>query len=150
MSTRCFTGFGVTSSGGCCTQENAFASTCPMELSGTGTSFGGWLSVQQTWLWGSVPSLTTMTEGIAILGAGKMGEALLSGMVRAGRPASSLVVTTRDDGRAQVLRERYGVEVTDNVQAVKSATTIVVAVKPQDMGTLLVEIAPELSAEQLL
>jgi pyrroline-5-carboxylate reductase len=91
-----------------------------------------------------------MTEGIAILGAGKMGEALLSGMVRAGRPASGLVVTTHDEGRAQVLHERYGVEVTSNVKAVESAATVVIAVKPQDMGSLLSEIAPTLSADQLL
>ena len=71
-------------------------------------------------------------------------------MVRAGRPLSGLVVTTHDDGRADVLRERYGVEVTDNAAAVKSASTIVIAVKPQDMGTLLDEIAPLVSVEQLL
>ena len=82
-----------------------------------------------------------MSDRVAILGTGKMGEALLSGMVRAGRPLDGLVVTTHDDGRADVLRERYGVEVTDNASAVKSASTIVIAVKPQDMGTLLDEIA---------
>ena len=48
-----------------------------------------------------------MTDRVAILGTGKMGEALLSGMVRAGRPLDGLVVTTHDDGRADVLRELY-------------------------------------------
>ena len=91
-----------------------------------------------------------MSEAIAILGAGKMGEALLSGMVRAGRPASSIVVTSHDEERAAVLRERYGVEVTDNVSAVKGAATIVIAVKPQDMGSLLDEIADVVTADQLL
>ena len=91
-----------------------------------------------------------MTDRVAILGTGKMGEALLSGMVRAGRPLDGLVVTTHDEGRAGVLRERYGVEVTDNASAVKSASTIVIAVKPQDMGTLLDEIAPLVSVDQLL
>ncbi len=75
-----------------------------------------------------------MSDRVAILGTGKMGEALLSGMVRAGRPASELVVTTHDGGRADVLRDRYGVEVTSNADAVKSASTVVIAVKPQDMG----------------
>ena len=91
-----------------------------------------------------------MTDRVAILGAGKMGEALLSGMVRAGRPLGELVVTTHDGGRADVLRERYGVEVTDNASAVKTAGTIVIAVKPQDMGTLLDEIAALVSVDQLL
>jgi pyrroline-5-carboxylate reductase len=79
-----------------------------------------------------------------------MGEALLSGMVRAGRPTANLVVTTHDDERAAVLRERYGVEVVGNVDAVKSASTIVIAVKPQDMGSLLDEISPAISADHLL
>ncbi|HEX5018569.1 MAG TPA: pyrroline-5-carboxylate reductase [Actinomycetes bacterium] len=91
-----------------------------------------------------------MSEGIAILGAGKMGEALLSGMLRAGRPASSIVVSTRDEARAKALRERHGVEVADNVSAVKGAATVVITVKPQDMGSLLDEIAPALSSDQLL
>lgn len=91
-----------------------------------------------------------MSDRVAILGAGKMGEALLSGMVRAGRPPSDLVATTHDTGREQQLRDRYGVEVTDNVSAVKTVDTVLVAVKPQDMGVLLDQIAPCLSAEQLL
>jgi pyrroline-5-carboxylate reductase len=91
-----------------------------------------------------------MSDRVAILGTGKMGEALLSGMVRAGRPASGLVVTTHDPAREQKLRDRYGVEVTDNVSAVKSADTVLIAVKPQDMGELLDEIAASVSAEQLI
>ena len=91
-----------------------------------------------------------MGDGIAILGAGKMGEALLSGMVRAGQPTAGLVVTTHDDKRGGALREKYGVEVTDNVAAVKSASTIIIAVKPQDMGTLLDEIASAVTTDKLL
>jgi pyrroline-5-carboxylate reductase len=91
-----------------------------------------------------------MSDRVAILGTGKMGEALLSGMVRAGRPASGLVVTTHDPGREQKLRDRYGVEVTDNVSAVKSADTVLIAVKPQDMGELLDEIAASVSVDQLV
>jgi pyrroline-5-carboxylate reductase len=91
-----------------------------------------------------------MSDRVAILGAGKMGEALLSGMVRAGRPASDLVVTTHGEVRAGVLRDRYGVETSDNKTAVKSAGTIVIAVKPQDMGALLDEISSLLSVDQLV
>jgi pyrroline-5-carboxylate reductase len=79
---------------------------------------------------------------IAILGAGKMGEALLSGVLRAGRRPSDLMVTVRREERGVLLRERYGVEVATNADAAKSAGTLVLAVKPQDMTTLLDEIAP--------
>jgi pyrroline-5-carboxylate reductase len=91
-----------------------------------------------------------MSDRVAILGAGKMGEALLSGLLRAGRSASDLAVTTHDTARAQALRDRYGVEVLDNVEAVKSADTVVITVKPQDMGALLDEVSSHISADQLV
>ena len=87
---------------------------------------------------------------IAILGTGKMGEALLSGLLRAGRPPSAVVAAVRREDRAAELRERYGVQVADAVSAAKMADTLVLAVKPQDMGRLLEEIAPVLPAGTLV
>lgn len=91
-----------------------------------------------------------MADRIAIIGAGKMGEALMSGLLRAGRSAADLTVTTRRPERARVIAERYGVDVADNATAVKSADTVVIAVKPQDMATLLDEIFTEVSKAQLV
>jgi pyrroline-5-carboxylate reductase len=79
---------------------------------------------------------------VAILGAGVMGETLLSGLLRAGRRAEDLVVTERRTERADELRERYGVDVIGNVEAPDRADTLVLVVKPQDMEALLDEIAP--------
>ena len=79
---------------------------------------------------------------IGILGTGKMGEALLSGLLRAGRPASEVVVAVRRPERATELSAQYGVDAMDAVAAAKMADTLVLAVKPQDMGKLLDEIAP--------
>ena len=87
---------------------------------------------------------------IAILGTGKMGEALLSGLLRAGRPPSAVVAAVRREDRAAELRERYGVQVADAVSAAKMADTLVLAVKPQDMGRLLGEIAPVVPAGTLV
>lgn len=91
-----------------------------------------------------------MGDRVAILGAGKMGEALLSGLIRAGMVSSDLVVTTREPDRARLIIDRYGVDVVDNAEAVKSADTVLVAVKPQDMGALLTEIEPHVSRDQLV
>jgi pyrroline-5-carboxylate reductase len=77
---------------------------------------------------------------IAILGAGKMGEALLSGVLRAGLRPSDLLVTTRREERGVLLRERYGVANVTNAEAAATADTLVVAVKPQDMASLLGEL----------
>ena len=87
---------------------------------------------------------------IAILGAGKMGEALLSGLLRAGRPPSAVLAAVRRDDRAAELQERYGVQVTDAATAAKMAGTLVLAVKPQDMSRLLDEIAPVVPAGTLV
>ncbi len=78
---------------------------------------------------------------IAILGTGKMGEALLSGLLRAGHPASGGLAVARRPERAAELRERYGVQTPGAAEAAKTADTLVLAVKPQDMGALLDEIA---------
>jgi pyrroline-5-carboxylate reductase len=87
---------------------------------------------------------------IAILGTGKMGEALLSGLLRAGRPASAVVVAVRREDRGAELQARYGVQVTDAASAAKVADTLVLAVKPQDMGRLLDEIAPMVTPDKLV
>jgi pyrroline-5-carboxylate reductase len=87
---------------------------------------------------------------VAILGAGVMGETLLSGLVRAGRPVGSLLVGEKRVERAEELTERYGVEVVGNLEAARRADTVVVVVKPQDMAELLTEIAPELRPGQLV
>ncbi len=86
---------------------------------------------------------------LAILGAGKMGEALLSGLLRAGTSASDVVVTARRPDRAAALRERYGVAVATNAEAA-TADTVLVAVKPQDMAALLGQIDQTVTPDQLV
>lgn len=87
---------------------------------------------------------------IAIIGAGVMGEALLSGLVRSGRRVDALLVGEKRPDRARELEERYGVQVTGNAAAAAAADTVAVVVKPQDMGDLLDEIASSLRPGQLL
>jgi pyrroline-5-carboxylate reductase len=87
---------------------------------------------------------------IAILGAGKMGEALLSGLLRAGRSPSGVLAAVRRPERAEYLRQAYGVSVVSAPEAAKSADTLVLTVKPQDMPALLAEIAPQLPPGRLV
>jgi pyrroline-5-carboxylate reductase len=86
---------------------------------------------------------------VAIIGAGVMGETLLSGLIRSGRDVADLMVGEKRAERAEELRGRYGVRVVDNIEAAK-AETVVVVVKPQDMTDVLTEIAPHLAPGQLL
>jgi pyrroline-5-carboxylate reductase len=86
----------------------------------------------------------------AIIGAGVMGETLLSGLVRAGRRVDQLMVGEKRAERARELEERYGVAVVSNREAAAKADTVALVVKPQDMGDVLDEIASELRPGQLV
>jgi pyrroline-5-carboxylate reductase len=87
---------------------------------------------------------------VAVLGAGVMGETVVSGLLRAGRPPADLLMTVRRSERAAELRERYGVDVVSNLDAAAKADTLMLVVKPQDMPDLLDEIAPAVRAGQLV
>ncbi|MEO8518416.1 MAG: pyrroline-5-carboxylate reductase [Dermatophilaceae bacterium] len=77
---------------------------------------------------------------VAIFGAGVMGSTLLSGLVRSGRDAADLVITGRNAERAEELAHTSGARHMGNVEAAQVADTLVLVVKPQDMGGLLSEI----------
>jgi len=81
---------------------------------------------------------------IAVLGVGKLGEALLSGLLRSGLPASSLLAAERHHERAAEIAERYGVATPSPEEAVAVADVVLLVVKPQDMRTLLGEVAGHL------
>lgn len=87
---------------------------------------------------------------VAVLGAGVMGETLVSGLIRAGRAPTELLLAERRPDRAAELRERYGVDVVSNVAAASKAETVVLVVKPQDMPDLLDEIASVVRPGQLV
>lgn len=86
-----------------------------------------------------------MTQRIAILGAGVMGETLLSAILSSGHPADRLVISEKRAERAAELRERHGVEVAGNAAAVDGADVVLVVVKPQDVLALLDEVAGSIS-----
>ncbi|MGH3137410.1 MAG: pyrroline-5-carboxylate reductase family protein, partial [Gaiellaceae bacterium] len=87
---------------------------------------------------------------IAILGAGRIGESLISGLLSSGwREAGEIAATGRRAERVAELRERHGVEATlSNHDAAAGAALVVIAVKPQDIDVLLGEIGPSITAEQ--
>ncbi|MFD4643052.1 pyrroline-5-carboxylate reductase [Lentzea sp. NPDC058436] len=87
---------------------------------------------------------------IAVLGAGKIGEALLSGLLQGGRAASDLLFTEKHESRAKALTEQYGFEAVTVEGAAAKAGVLVVAVKPQDIEPLLTELAPVLRPGTLI
>src|SRR3990172_12640011 len=89
---------------------------------------------------------------VAFLGGGRMGEALVSGLIRSGgRSADEIMVTNRREERARELAERYGVATTlSNPEAAAWADVLVLRVKPQDMGALLSEIREHVTPDDLI
>lgn len=87
---------------------------------------------------------------IAVLGAGVMGETLLSGLIRAGRRVDDLLIAEKREDRAQELRDRYGVEVVSPIAAARRADTLLLVVKPQDMSALLDSVAGEIQPHALV
>jgi len=87
---------------------------------------------------------------IAILGAGRIGEALISGLLSSGwREAGEIAASSRRDDRVAELAERYGIRATaSNIEAAAGASLVVVSVKPQDIDALLGEIGTAITPEQ--
>ncbi len=82
-----------------------------------------------------------MTQ-VAILGAGRLGEALLGGLLRAGALTPERVrCTVRRPERAAELTARHAVRVdTDSPAAASEADVVVLAVKPQNLAALLADL----------
>jgi pyrroline-5-carboxylate reductase len=78
---------------------------------------------------------------IAIIGGGSMGEALLAGILRAGRAAKDVVVSERVSDRADYLARTYSVRVVPLEQALEGAEFVILAVKPGDVESVVGQIA---------
>ena len=69
---------------------------------------------------------------LGIVACGKMGEAIVAGMLRFGVPADQIVVSNRGQKRLDELAKRYGVTTTlQNAEAVRGKQLVVMCCKPQ-------------------
>ena len=88
---------------------------------------------------------------IALLGAGRLGEALIRGLLDAQAVTRErLRATVRTVERAAFLRERYGLDATagSNREAASGADIVIVAVKPGKVVSVLRDIRPVLRTDQ--
>jgi len=79
---------------------------------------------------------------LGLIGAGKMGEALIRGLLRAKARSDLIMIYDPDPSRVSLMLEEYQVKVMkSNSELVEEAEVVVLAVKPQVMSRVLEEIA---------
>jgi pyrroline-5-carboxylate reductase len=84
---------------------------------------------------------------VAIIGGGKMGEALLAGLLGANH---SVVVCEPDELRAASLRKKYGISTGDPRIAVENSDVVLLAVKPAMVGEVLGSVGDAIPVEALV
>lgn len=91
-------------------------------------------------------------QRLAVIGAGKMGETLISALTASNvlKP-EAIIATAQHQRRLDHLVKRYGVVTTlDNLQAAGAADVVLLAVKPQVAPAVLAQLRPVLGPQQLL
>ncbi len=77
-----------------------------------------------------------------MIGGGRIGEALIAGLLESGRASKDLVVVEPVAARGEVLSQRFGVRVTSAVaDGAVGADLVVIAVKPNDVDGVVTELA---------
>lgn len=89
---------------------------------------------------------------VGFLGAGNMGEAMIKGLLQAGLvPAGAIAASDARPERLDQIARQYGVRgVGDNVTLVGESDVIILAVKPQIIGSVLKEISPAVDDRKLI
>lgn len=77
---------------------------------------------------------------IAVIGGGRIGEALIAGLLKTDHAVKDLVVAESYPARARELAGRYGIRVTTVADAADGAHVVVVAVKPADVDAMMAEL----------
>jgi len=93
-----------------------------------------------------------LRDSIAIIGAGKIGESLIAGLLNAGTATrKQIVATARRRERAEEIARRYGIRTTTrNRDALSRSTIILLCVKPQAMLEVLQEIRADVKPRHLV
>ncbi len=93
-----------------------------------------------------------LKERLGFIGGGKMGEALVKGILRAKLvSADKIIVSDVDKKRCQILEKETGIKTTQENKKVTSGSDIIIlAIKPNVMGDILEELKSDITPEHLV
>ncbi|MFH1075583.1 MAG: pyrroline-5-carboxylate reductase [Pseudomonadota bacterium] len=92
--------------------------------------------------------MTVLERKIGFIGAGNMAEAMINGMIISGvSKKNQIIASDVSDKRRRYMEERYSIETTnENSRVIAECRTVFLAVKPQQMNSLLSEISAIISS----
>jgi pyrroline-5-carboxylate reductase len=93
------------------------------------------------------------SQGVFFLGAGSIGEAMISGMLASQllTPQKITISNRKKPERLQMLHDRYGVCISqDKKSDIQRSDIVILAIKPFDIVAALREIAPAIDAHHLI
>jgi len=91
-----------------------------------------------------------MEMRVGLIGAGVMGEALITALIAYGVKPESISISEKRNERALELVDRYSIQVVDIATNVAVCDVLLLVVKPQDMGSVLGEIMATINKSALV
>jgi pyrroline-5-carboxylate reductase len=91
--------------------------------------------------------VTTKKKKLGFIGGGNMAEALAHGLIQHGvfKPSEIIVSDVAPERRRKLARTLKVATTDDNLEVVREAAAILLAVKPQTIDAVMAELAPELA-----
>jgi len=93
-----------------------------------------------------------LKEKIGFIGAGRMAEALVKGILNANLSSvDKIIASDLDEKRCQILENENKIKTTqDNKQVISESNIIILAVKPNILGSILKELKGEITSKHLI
>jgi pyrroline-5-carboxylate reductase len=91
-----------------------------------------------------------MNERFGLIGAGIMGEALITSLLKAGISPSAITFSEKRQERSEEISARYGIKALTVDELARTSSVILLLTKPQDLGSVLEEIASNLAPQTLI
>ena len=95
--------------------------------------------------------MNSLKNDIGFIGAGNMAGALIAGLINGGLDPKEIIASSPEDSHLLALNMEFGIKTTkDNLEIGRNCNTIVIAVKPHIVNSVLNELSDLINAKQHL